>query len=103
VAPADPLNLDGLLGTALYRVGEYQEAMEAHQRYNVAYLEEHGHADPTSLGYIAMSHQRLGHEQEARAALAQMEALLEGKKLSEASRAFYDEVEEVVTGPSSSS
>jgi hypothetical protein len=76
------------LGVALYRAERIDEALEALTRSNV----ENGGYEPADLAFLAMTHHRLGHAQEARVALADLRELLSDHDDPEG-RAFLLEAE----------
>jgi tetratricopeptide (TPR) repeat protein len=57
------------LGAALYRVGRYEEALEALRRAAALNAATHGEPTPPDVAFLAMTHHRLGHAPEARAGL----------------------------------
>jgi hypothetical protein len=54
-------------GGALYRAGRYREAIEI-----LAQLYVNGKSSPTALAFLAMTHQRLGQHEQARANLSRL-------------------------------
>jgi hypothetical protein len=62
------------LGVALYRVGRYEQALEALRRANALDTAQRGRPTPTEIAFLAMTHHRLGHAAEARAGLDALRA-----------------------------
>jgi WD40 repeat protein/serine/threonine protein kinase len=82
LAPGDALILN-TLGIALFRAGEYQEALKT---LTVSAAGNTAGADgphPADWAFIAMAHWKLGHEADARAALVKFQQLCEGKRWKE--------------------
>jgi len=60
------------LGTLRYRLGEYEEALETLTRSDAHYSAEQDGGAPHNVAFIAMVHDRLGHNLEAAAELARL-------------------------------
>ena len=72
------------LGVAQYRVGDYKNALETFERMSQAFPT----TLPGILAYLAMSHQQLGHWEQARATLARLREMVgvqRGADIAEAS------------------
>jgi tetratricopeptide (TPR) repeat protein len=62
------------LGVVLYRVGRYEQALEALLRATALDTAQRGRPTPTEMAFLAMTHHRLGHAAEARAGLDALRA-----------------------------
>jgi WD40 repeat protein len=57
------------LGVALYRIGRYEQALEALRRATALNTANGSRSTPAEVAFVAMAHHRLGHAVEARAGL----------------------------------
>jgi serine/threonine protein kinase/WD40 repeat protein/tetratricopeptide (TPR) repeat protein len=101
LTPGQQLSLD-TLGVALYRIGQYAEAVSVLEQSLAA---GKGEFDGFDLFFLAMAHHRLSHTTEARACLARaLRWLSERKNLSAQNvqelTSFRSETEAVLAGPS---
>jgi WD40 repeat protein len=88
-----------LFGIALYRVGEYQKALEMLTRSDQLAAEVYGGPLPFNLAFIAMSHSRLGRREQAQADLARLRESLKNRRLTAREvQAFVGEAEALVEG-----
>jgi tetratricopeptide (TPR) repeat protein len=96
---------DGLfvntLAVAYYRHGRYEEALTTLQESSRLSTEATGEPDLADLAYLAMTHHRLGHPEEARAAMQDLRQRFEE---SRGMARFYDQImlqeaEEVLADP----
>ncbi len=86
------------LGVALYRAGQYEEAIEALRRSDALYEGQKLGRQPANWAFLAMSHAQLGQTQEAAAALATLRELMQDPKLAGdlENRLFLAEAEALV-------
>ena len=91
------------LGIAYYRVGQYQQAVEALRKADT--LDSFGYSPngshPADLAFLAMSQFQLGQRPQARETLSQLQKLMQDSRWAKhaESQAFLREVESLV-GPS---
>jgi tetratricopeptide (TPR) repeat protein len=64
------------LGVALYRLGQYEEALDTLARSDALYSALPEGAMPADVAFIAMADHRLGHAEEAQAALARLRRIM---------------------------
>jgi tRNA A-37 threonylcarbamoyl transferase component Bud32/tetratricopeptide (TPR) repeat protein len=86
------------LGVAHYRLGDYVKALETLERAEK--LRETG-PFPADLAVIAMAHQRLGHQEQAQAALARLRNVMQQEdwaKSNAEAQDFLREAEELIEG-----
>ena len=86
------------LGVALYRVGRYEEALEALRRAIALDTAKRGGPTPTELAFLAMAHHRLGHAAEARAGLDVLRSRMRDPEATKdpESQAFLHEAEMLI-------
>jgi tetratricopeptide (TPR) repeat protein len=75
LAPANG-DFHATLGAALYRVGEYQEAIKTLTHAAKLHKAAQKELSPASLAFLAMAHHKLGQKDRAQAQLAQVRSLL---------------------------
>jgi serine/threonine protein kinase/plasmid stabilization system protein ParE len=87
-------------GVLLYRLGRYEEALEALALSDAHYSQEHEGGFPHDAAFIAMTHYQLGHEEEARVALARLRRIMQDPEFSgdEEAEAFLAEAEALLGG-----
>ena len=86
------------LGVALYRVGRYEEALEALRRATALDTAKRGGPTPTEVAFLAMAHHRLGHPAEARAGLDDLRSRMKDPEATKdpESQAFLREAEALI-------
>jgi WD40 repeat protein/serine/threonine protein kinase len=99
VRPQDGAILN-TLGVALYRVGEFQEAVETLSQSDQLNSKARGESEPADLAFLAMAHSKLGNQDEAKKFLGRLRAALsEPKRKGDAkSQAFLREAETLIEG-----
>jgi tetratricopeptide (TPR) repeat protein len=98
--PEDGLFVNSL-AVAYYRHERYEEALTTLQESSRLSTEATGESDLADLAYLAMTHHRLGHPEEARAAMQELRQRFEQ---SRGMARFYDQImlheaEEVLADP----
>jgi WD40 repeat protein len=94
------------IGLAHYRLGEYREAVEAltaSEAFCAADNPRLKAGTPWNLAYLAMTHHRLGQQEEARATLARLRAVMKSPPYpawssSAAFRTYLRDAEELIEG-----
>jgi len=98
-ASLDPVNADiiNTLGVAQYRAGKFEDALTTLARSTALYCKA-GTSPLADLAFIAMAHFKLGHVDEARAALASLRQLMTQKPHSAnaESQGFLREAEALI-------
>jgi tetratricopeptide (TPR) repeat protein len=81
----EPKNGDYLntLGVAYYRVGNYAKALETLLRSDPINKTQFQGSIPADLAFLAMTHQQLGHAQEARAELQRLRERMKDPRWAE--------------------
>jgi len=89
------------LGVAQYRVGAYEDALATLARADEINSERVKGGRPTDVAFLAMTLYRLGHTEEARAALERLRTLLESGRwvTDEEARSFLREAESLICPP----
>jgi tetratricopeptide (TPR) repeat protein len=86
------------LGVAYYRLGAYARALETLQQ--AEQLESGQYRLPTTLAFLAMAHQQLGHKAQAQATLARLREVMKQPRWANDAEAqgFLHEAEEPIDG-----
>jgi WD40 repeat protein/serine/threonine protein kinase len=86
------------LGVALYRVGRYEEALEALRRAAALDTAQRGRPTPTEIAFLAMTYHRLGDFVKARAGLEDLRSRMKEAEAAKdvESQAFLREAEELI-------
>ncbi len=81
-------------GVLEYRLGRFEAALATLAKSDAHYTESEG-GSPADVAFIALAHKRLGHGDEARAALGRLRELMQRKKYASnaTARAFLGEAE----------
>jgi WD40 repeat protein/tRNA A-37 threonylcarbamoyl transferase component Bud32 len=100
LSPENELYLN-TLGMALYRVGEYQKALDTLTRSDGINSTKPNGSLPADHAFLALAHYQLGHAREAEAHFERLRELMKNPTWAndEDSSAFLREVESVVTIP----
>ncbi len=88
------------LGLALYRAGQYQEALTTLTQSNKLNSVSFETSFPPNLAFLAMTHHRLGHKEQAQAALTGLREAMKTPQWARNERlqAFLLEAEELMSG-----
>lgn len=73
--PVPPALLN-TLGAAQFRVGDETGALQTLEQSQAAYAAKHSGEHPADLAFLAMTHHRLGHPEQAREMMAKLRKLL---------------------------
>jgi len=100
LAPGNILILN-TLGVALFRAGDFMEALETLHRSDAANVRAPGGPQPSDWAFIAMSHWKLGDQAQAHAALAILRdlAATDRWKDDEETIRFLEEARTLITPP----
>jgi Flp pilus assembly protein TadD len=88
------------LGVAQYRVGEYGDALKTLSRSDELHRNKTGQSSCYDLAFLAMTQQRLGQREEARAMLQRLRELMQQPALAAdaESLSFLREAEALIEG-----
>jgi tetratricopeptide (TPR) repeat protein len=93
-------NFLNTIGALHYRMGRFEEAIATLATSHAYYRQKYGAGSPTDLAFSAMAHARLGHEAEARAAMAELGQVVRDPRFADVPDAprLLAEAEAVVAG-----
>ncbi|MCK4659407.1 MAG: hypothetical protein KAV82_07785, partial [Phycisphaerae bacterium] len=88
------------IGMLQYRLGDYAEALQTLGRA----IERNGRAFPSDRAFVAMARWKLGHEEDARAALEEARTAMEGPSVPDEERnpEYLTEAESLISGETAS-
>jgi len=73
------------LGVIQYRQGEYEEALKTFALSHAQYLLEYQTGVPADLAFMAMTHEKLGHHDQAQAIMLQLSTAMENPEFASSS------------------
>jgi tetratricopeptide (TPR) repeat protein len=86
------------LGVALYRVGQYQKALETLTRSDQLAAEAYGSSLPRDLAFAAMSYFQLDRREQAQVYLGRLRVSLKDRNVRNVIRALLREAESLIEG-----